>query len=76
MARGDAAGSWEVYDLLAQQKEEEEASRQRAIKQGDNGPKNNPEMTPTNGTGGGRVETAREESKREEADRVVQYVAD
>ena len=55
---------------------DEEASRQRAITRGDNGPKNSLDTTPANGTGGGRVETAREESKREEADRVARYVAD
>ena len=57
-------------------KDEEEASRQQAIKRSDNGPKSILDTTPTNGTGGGRVETAREESKREEADRVARYVAD
>ena len=57
-------------------KDEEEASRQRAIKRGDDGPKNSLDTTPTNGTGGGRVKTAREESKRKEADRVARYVAD
>ena len=49
-------------------KDEEEASPQRAIKRGDNGPKNSLHTRPTVGTGGGRVETARGESKREEAD--------
>ena len=58
-------------------KDEEEASRQRAIKGGDGGPKNGPDTTPTNGTGEGRAETARGDSKREEADRVVaQHAAD
>ena len=57
-------------------KGEEEASLQRAIKRGESGPKNSLDTAPINGTGGGRKETAREESKREEADRVVRYVAD
>ena len=59
-------------------KTEEAASQKRAIKRGDDGPDNSNslDMTPTNGTGGGRKETAREESKRGEADRVAGYVAD
>ena len=57
-------------------KDEEEASRQRAIKRGGTGPKNSLDTTPTNGTAGGWVETAQEECKREEADRVARYVAD
>ena len=57
-------------------KGEEEASLQRAIKRGDSGPKNSLDKAPINGTGVGRKETAREESKREEADRVAQYVVD
>ena len=57
-------------------KGEEEASLQRAIKRGDSGPKNSLDTAPINGTGGRRVETAREESKREETDRVARYVAD
>ena len=56
--------------------DEEEASRQRAIKQGGNGPKNSLDTTTTTGTGGGRVETAQEKCKREEADRVARDVAD
>ena len=56
--------------------DEEEASRQRAIKQGDNRPQKSLHTTPSNGTGGGRVETAQEESKPEEADRVARYVVD
>ena len=52
-------------------KGKEEASRQRAIKRGDNGPKNSLDTAPTNGAVGGRKETAREESKREETDRVT-----
>ena len=56
--------------------DEDEASRQRAIKRGgDSGPKNSLHATSTNGTGGWRVETAQEECKRGEADRVAQYVA-
>ena len=42
----------------------------------DNEPESSLDTTPTNGTGVGRVETAREESKREEADRVARYDAD
>ena len=57
-------------------KGEEEASLQRAIKRGDSGPKNSLDTARANGVGGGRKETAREESKREEADRVARYVAD
>ena len=57
-------------------KGEEEASLQRAIKRGDSGPKNSLDKAPINGTGGGQKETAREESKREEADRVARYVVD
>ena len=57
-------------------KDEEEASRQRAIKRGGTGPKNSLDTTPTNGTAGGWVETAQEECKREEADRVARYVVD
>ena len=57
-------------------KDEEEASRQRSIKRGGNGPTNSLDTTPTHGTGGRREETAREESKRGEADRVARYVAD
>ena len=57
-------------------KSEEEASLQRAIKRGDSGPKNSLDKAPINETGGGRKETAREESKREEADRVVRHVVD
>ena len=57
-------------------KGEEEASLQRAIKRGDSGPENSLDSAPTNGVGGGRKETAQEESKREEADRVARYVAD
>ena len=56
-------------------KDEEEARRQRAIKRGGNGPKSTLDTTPTNGTGGDRLETAQEERKREEADRVARYVA-
>ena len=56
--------------------EEEEASLQRAIKRGDSGPTNSLDKAPINGTGVGRKETAREESKREEADRVARYVVD
>ncbi|CAB1105237.1 unnamed protein product [Ectocarpus sp. CCAP 1310/34] len=52
-------------------KGKEEASRQRAIKRGDSGPKNSLDTAPINGAGGGREETAREESKREETDRVT-----
>ena len=55
---------------------EEEASLQRAIEQGDSGPKKSQDTAPINATGGGRKETAREESKREEADRVARYVVD
>ena len=51
-------------------KDEEEASRQRAIKRGGNGPKNSLGTTPTNGTGGGRVKTAGE-SKQKGADCVA-----
>ena len=57
-------------------KSEEEASLQRAIKRGDSGPKHSLDKAPINETGGGRKETAREESKREEADRVARYVVD
>ena len=57
-------------------KDEEEASLQQAIKRGGNGPKNSLDTAPINGTGGGRVETAQEKCKREEADRVARYVAD
>ncbi|CAB1116661.1 unnamed protein product [Ectocarpus sp. CCAP 1310/34] len=52
-------------------KGEEKASRQRAIKRGDSGPKNSLDTAPINGAGGGREETRREESKREETDRVT-----
>ena len=52
-------------------KGQEEASRQRAIKRGDSGPKNSLDTAPINGAVGGRKETAREESKREETDRVT-----
>ncbi|CAB1109362.1 unnamed protein product [Ectocarpus sp. CCAP 1310/34] len=53
-------------------KGKEEASRQRAIKRGDSGPKNSLDTAPINGAVGGRKETARrEESKREETDRVT-----
>ena len=38
------------------QKGEEEASRQGAIKRGDNGPRNNLVAAPISGTGGGRTE--------------------
>ena len=62
--------------MASSNKDEEEVSRQRAVKRGDNRPKSSPDTMPTNGTGGGRVETAREESKREEAGCVAQYVAD
>ncbi|CAB1109516.1 unnamed protein product [Ectocarpus sp. CCAP 1310/34] len=41
-------------------KGEEKASRQRAIKRGDSGPKNSLDTAPINGAGGGREETARE----------------
>ena len=51
-------------------KSEGEASLQRAIKRGDNEPKNSLDKAQST-TGGGRKETAREESKREEADRVA-----
>ena len=57
-------------------KGEEEASLQRAIKRGNSGPKSSLDTARTNGVGGGRKETAREESKREEADRVARHVAD
>ena len=56
-------------------KDEEEASRKRAIKRGDE-PRSSIDTAPTKGAGGGRKETAREESKREEADRVARHVAD
>ncbi|CAB1103681.1 unnamed protein product [Ectocarpus sp. CCAP 1310/34] len=53
-------------------KGKEEANRQRAIKRGDSGPKNSLDTAPINGAVGGRKETARrEESKREETDRVT-----
>ncbi|CAB1121287.1 unnamed protein product [Ectocarpus sp. CCAP 1310/34] len=53
-------------------KGKEEASRQRAIKRRDSGPKNSLDTAPINGAVGGRKETARrEESKREETDRVT-----
>ncbi|CAB1108182.1 unnamed protein product [Ectocarpus sp. CCAP 1310/34] len=53
-------------------KGKEEASRQRAIKRGDSRPKNSLDTAPINGAVGGRKETARrEESKREETDRVT-----
>ncbi|CAB1113911.1 unnamed protein product [Ectocarpus sp. CCAP 1310/34] len=53
-------------------KGKEKASRQRAIKRGDSGPKNSLDTAPINGAVGGRKETAaREESKREETDRVT-----
>eukprot|EP00752_Nemacystus_decipiens_P005558 g5029.t1 len=55
---------------------DEEASLQCAIKRGDSGPENSPVTAPINGAGGGGEETAQEESKREEADRVARYVAD
>ena len=57
-------------------KGEGEASLQRAIKRGDSGPKKSLDTAPTNGTGGGWKETAQEESKREEANRVARYDAD
>ena len=58
-------------------KSEEEASLQRAIKRGDSEPKNSLDTASINRTvGGGRKETAREESNREEAGRVARYVAD
>ena len=47
------------------------ANRQRAIKRGDSGPKNSLDTAPINGAGGGRKETAREERKRGETDRVT-----
>ena len=58
-------------------KDEEEASRKRATKR-DNDPRKNIETTNTNGTGGVRKkdESAREENKREMADRVARYVPD
>eukprot|EP00752_Nemacystus_decipiens_P018516 g16601.t1 len=62
--------------MAAWHKDEEEASLQRAIKRDDNGPGNSPVTAPINGAGGGGEETAQEESKREEADRVARYVAD
>eukprot|EP00752_Nemacystus_decipiens_P002428 g2287.t1 len=75
MAHGGATG--ELSGLLAAwHKDEEEASLQRATKRGDSGPENSPVAAPINGAGGGGEETAQEESKREEADRVARYVAD
>ena len=58
-------------------KAEEVLSRKRGIKRGDDGPGNSNSLdaAPINGAGGGRKETEREESKREEADRVARYVA-
>ena len=57
--------------LASWHKGQEEASRKRAIKRGDSGPKNSLDTAPINGAVGGRKETAREESKREETDRVT-----
>ena len=59
-------------------KAEEVVSLKRAIKRGDDRPgsSNSLDMAPTNRTGGGRKETAREESKPEKADRVARYFAD
>ena len=51
-------------------------SAQRACENSDLQYKNSLDTAPINGTGGGRKETAREGSKREEADRVARYVAD
>eukprot|EP00752_Nemacystus_decipiens_P017175 g15387.t1 len=59
--------------MAAWHKDEEEASLQRAIKRGDSGPENSPVTAPINRAG---EETAQEESKREEVDRVARYVAD
>ena len=62
--------------MISWHKGEEKASLQRATKRGDSGPKNTLDTAPINETGGGRKKTAREESKREEADRVARYVVD
>eukprot|EP00752_Nemacystus_decipiens_P010711 g9538.t3 len=60
--------------MAAWHKDEEEASLQRAIKRDDNGPGNSPVTAPINGAGGGGEETAQEESKREEADRLRRFL--
>eukprot|EP00903_Cladosiphon_okamuranus_P015101 g13968.t1 len=58
-------------------KEEETASRERAAQREHQNPSNSIDTEPTNETGGGRrEETAREEVRREEADRIARYVAD
>eukprot|EP00752_Nemacystus_decipiens_P015185 g13521.t1 len=63
--------------MAAWHKDEEEASLQRAIKRGDSGPNNSLYRYGGNQRGGkGGGETAQDESKREEADRVARYVED
>lgn len=59
----------------SRRKNAEEAGRQRAAQQG-NGTRNRMDAVTTNGLGGGAEEdeTAREESKGEEADRVPRYI--
>eukprot|EP00903_Cladosiphon_okamuranus_P018265 g16802.t1 len=52
----------ERFMMTSWHKGEEEASLQRAVKRGDSGPKNSLNTAPTNGAGGGRKETAREET--------------